>query len=396
MNKLQLFELMTNESINPETSPKVLMSNAGYAAAAVCLFLIGFFGFSLNLLVIILMCREKQLWSPLNVILFNLVVSDFAVAILGNPWTLMSAISHRWIFGRKMCTAYGFFMSLLGITSITTLTVLAFERFIIVSRPFNSKGLSRRGALFMLVGIWIYSLILTVPPLFGWGQYVNEAANISCSINWEEQSTNTMSYILFLFAFGLVVPLFVITFSYIHIIKTMKQNRLKMGRVTKAEGKVTWMVLAMIIAFLIAWSPYAILALLIQFGDASLVTPATGVIPALLAKSSICYNPIIYVGLNSQFRQSFMKLFRPKRERYNSTCETYAVGLSKFGPYSAEDVCQDKRNKPNNIKSQFEEFPLQDVSHKEGPNGSNRFGKYVVVVDNINRDNNSTSSEVDI
>lgn len=73
-----------------------------------------------------------------------------------------------------------------------------------------------------------------------------------------------------------------------------------MGQTSKAEGKVAYMVLLMIAAFLVAWTPYSVTALLAQFGDPSLVTPAAGVVPALLAKSSICYNPIIYVGLNSQ------------------------------------------------------------------------------------------------
>lgn len=38
----------------------LLMSNEGYIAAAVVLFFIGFFGFFLNLFVIVLMCKERQ------------------------------------------------------------------------------------------------------------------------------------------------------------------------------------------------------------------------------------------------------------------------------------------------------------------------------------------------
>lgn len=39
---------------------ELLMSPAGYVGAAVTLFFIGFFGFFLNLFVIFLMCKEKQ------------------------------------------------------------------------------------------------------------------------------------------------------------------------------------------------------------------------------------------------------------------------------------------------------------------------------------------------
>lgn len=78
------------------------------------------------------------------------------------------------------------------------------------------------------------------------------------------------------------------------------KNTLRVGRVNKAERQVTHMIAVMITAFLVAWTPYAILALLIQFGDPDYVSPAMGVVPALVAKSSICYNPLIYVGLNTQ------------------------------------------------------------------------------------------------
>lgn len=53
-------------------------------------------------------------------------------------------------------------------------------------------------------------------------------------------------------------------------------------------------------AFLVAWTPYSIFALSEQFGDPEMITPSLAVLPALIAKSSICYNPLIYVGMNSQ------------------------------------------------------------------------------------------------
>lgn len=69
------------------------------------------------------------------------------------------------------------------------------------------------------------------------------------------------------------------------------------------------MVGVMIVAFIVAWTPYATLALVIQFGDASNITPGLAVMPALVAKSSICYNPVIYVGLNTQVSYSYVLFF---------------------------------------------------------------------------------------
>lgn len=308
---------------NVQNDVQTLMSTEGYVVTAIVLFFIGFFGFFLNLFVIVLMLKDKQLWTPLNIILFNLVCSDFSISVLGNPWTFMSAISQKWIFGKTMCTIYGFFMAFLGILSITTLTVLSFDRYLIVAQPFKNLNLTHKSACVLVICIWLYALILTTPPLFGWGSYVNEAANISCSVNWEDRTYDSMTYIIYLFLLGLVVPIIVIGFSYMTIIVKVKANRLQSGQVTKAEGKVTKVVLVMVLAFLVAWTPYAAMALFVQFGDADLISPAMAVIPALIAKSSICYNPIIYVGLNTQFRQSWKKVFG----RYEEESCSYSMSI---------------------------------------------------------------------
>lgn len=47
-----------------------------------------------------------------------------------------------------------------------------------MSCPFSTKHLSNGHAGLLVCFIWFYSLSLTALPLFGWGEYVNEGANI--------------------------------------------------------------------------------------------------------------------------------------------------------------------------------------------------------------------------
>ena len=75
---------------------------------------------------------------------------------------------------------------------------------------------------------------------------------------------------------------------------------MRVGRRNRSEVKVTFMVAVMILAFMVAWTPYSVFALIKQFGDADSIGPGMGVLPSLFAKTSICYNPIIYVAMNSQ------------------------------------------------------------------------------------------------
>lgn len=292
--------------MNGEYAQPQHISDAIYLGAAIVLSIIGIVGFIFNTCVIFIMIRDTRLWTPQNVIIFNLATSDLAVSVLGNPVTLAAAITKGWIFGQTICVIYGFFMALFGIASITTLTVLAYDRYLMIRYPFSSSRLTKETALYAIAGIWIYAFAVTGPPLFGWNRYVNESANISCSIDWE--SGEHSNYVIYIFVFGLFLPVTVIIYSYVSLVVTVRKRAAEkiIGQATKAECRVAIMVAVMILAFLTAWMPYSVLALMIAFGDVH-ISPVVSIIPALCAKSSICWNPIIYIGLNTQFRSAWKR-----------------------------------------------------------------------------------------
>ncbi|XP_046432778.1 melanopsin-like isoform X1 [Neodiprion fabricii] len=315
-----------------------------YLVTAGVLIAIGVLGAVLNMTVIIVILRDRQtLLTPVNVVLLNLVVSvkihavcvaftsiiiigDFCVSIIGTPFPTVSAILGRWYWGYTGCLWYAWFMSTLGLASIGNLTVLAIERWLLVTRPM--RAFTIRQASYLVSGVWIYTLSLTIPPLCGWGSYGPEAGNLSCSVSWEvhDPSIGSDTYIAFLFFFGLVVPVILICWSYFEIIRTLRKVRKRAGSRGTYEAKVTKMVALMIIAFLIAWTPYSISALLAQYLQVT-SSPTVAIVPALLAKSSICYNPLIYAGMNSQFR-TVMKKFLGMSESTRPATISQHTGVS--------------------------------------------------------------------
>ena len=64
------------------------------------------------------------------------------------------------------------------------------------------------------------------------------------------------------------------------------------------ERRASLMILLMIFAFMVSWFPYTIICFFKMTGYE--VTPTISALPLLFAKSSICWNPIIYVVLNEQ------------------------------------------------------------------------------------------------
>ncbi|KPJ06626.1 Opsin-VA [Papilio machaon] len=132
------------------------------------------------------------------------------------------------------------------------------------------------------------------------------------------------AFVLFLIGFfGFFLNLMVILLMF-----KDRQNSQRLGRVNRAEARVTAMVLLMIISFTVSWTPYSLFALMEQFATEGIVSPGAGVIPALVAKSSICYDPLIYVGMNTQFRQSIKHVFSMQTKCRNS--ETKREDMNSF------------------------------------------------------------------
>nr|QYF06554.1 ciliary opsin [Macrobiotus polonicus] len=89
------------------------------------------------------------------------------------------------------------------------------------------------------------------------------------------------------------------------------------------------MIIIMVAAFLFAWMPYAVVSLIVVFGGDALINPSAAAVPAIFAKSSIVYNPIIYVLANPQVSSAFFFVsWHPSYEPLWSTREARSVSVS--------------------------------------------------------------------
>ena len=72
--------------------------------------------------------------------------------------------------------------------------------------------------------------------------------------------------------------------------------------------KTLKIVIAMTLAFFVSWFPYAFSSLLGSALGHESISPAYSMIPELMAKASVIYNPIIYVFLNAKFRLTLLNM----------------------------------------------------------------------------------------
>ena len=184
---------------------------------------------------------------------------------------------------------------------------------------------------------------------------------MSCTFDYLNVEFVSRFIMFAMFIGGFLVPVIIITFSYSLILLRLKQRRnmlslndetdskpsasvandiestqettetgkmvgsggvKRMNTVTKneqeklkssfirSEIKATKTAILSVICFICAWLPYASICILAQLSSQreEYVTPHSTSLPAMFAKSSAMYNPIIYVFTNRKFQSAIKKL----------------------------------------------------------------------------------------
>ncbi|XP_068998339.1 melanopsin-like [Embiotoca jacksoni] len=267
-----------------------------------------------NALVIYVFCRSRTLRSPSNLLVVNLAAADFLMSLTQSPVFFVASMHRRWVFGELACELYAFCGALFGITSMMTLTAIAGDRCLAITRPMALLGgLSRRRMLTVVAGVWLYSLGWSLPPFFGWSAYVPEGLQTSCSWDYMTFTAAVRTYTILLFTFVFFVPLALIGGCYFAIFQAVRRagrevRQLNCGETNKAyerlrsEWRMAKVALGVILLFVVSWSPYSVVALTATAGYAHLLTPYMNSIPAVIAKASAIHNPIIYAITHPKYR----------------------------------------------------------------------------------------------
>ncbi|XP_067312689.1 teleost multiple tissue opsin 3a [Pseudorasbora parva] len=310
----QSVNVSSEDPLEPHDIPPGL-SRTGHTVTAVCLGIILVLGCLNNLFVLLIFARFRSLWTPINLILLNISLSDILVCLFGTPFSFASSLYGKWLLGRHGCKWYGFANSLFGIVSLMSLSILSYERYAALLRATKADVSDFRRAWLCVAGSWLYSLIWTLPPFLGWSSYGPEGPGTTCSVQWHLRSTNSMSYVMCLFIFCLLLPLMLMIFCYGKILFIIKGvTKINLLTAQRRENHILLMVVTMVSCYLLCWMPYGVVALLSTFGRRELITPVTSVVPSVLAKSSTVVNPVIYVLFNNQFYRCFLAFLKCQGE----------------------------------------------------------------------------------
>ncbi|KAM9831196.1 LOW QUALITY PROTEIN: opsin 4b [Neosynchiropus ocellatus] len=302
--------------------PTVDVPDHAHYTIGVVILAVGITGIIGNFLVIYAFCRQVSLRTPSNVFIINLAITDFFMCLTQTPTFFINSMHKRWIFGKQGCEVYAFCGALFGICGMMTLTVIAVDRYVVITRPLASLGvMSRKKALSIVAAAWVYSMGWSLPPFFGWSAYVPEGLMTSCSWDYMTFTPSVRSYTMLLFIFVFFIPLAIIIFCYCRIFRAIRDTTRAVTKMNcertrdsakkfhrlRSEWKMAKIALIVILLFVISWAPYSCAALTAFAGYADLLTPYMNSVPAVIAKASAIHNPIIYAITHPKYRAAIRR-----------------------------------------------------------------------------------------
>ncbi|XP_012989734.1 LOW QUALITY PROTEIN: vertebrate ancient long opsin a [Esox lucius] len=315
---------MYKPDADPFSGPVTNLAPWNFVVLATLMFIVTSLSLFENFTVMLATYKFKQLRQPLNYIIVNLSLADFLVSLTGGVISFVTNAKGYFFLGKWACVLEGFAVTYFGIVAMWSLAVLSFERFFVICRPLGNIRLRGKHAALGLLFVWTFSFIWTIPPVFGWCSYTPSKIGTTCEPNWYSDNISNHTYIITFFITCFIMPLGVIVYSYGKLLqKLRKVSHGRLGNAKKPDRQVTRMVVVMIVAYLVGWTPYAAFSIIVTICPTIYLDPRLAAAPAFFSKTAACYNPVIYVFMNKQFRKCLIQLFtgKPMPENTNATSE---------------------------------------------------------------------------
>ncbi|XP_075831119.1 olfactory receptor 4D10-like [Microtus pennsylvanicus] len=126
-----------------------------------------------NLLIMVTVTCEPRLHTPMYFLLRNLSVADICFSSITAPKVLVDLLSDRKSISFNGCLTQMFFFHLIGGVDVISLSVMALDRYVAISKPLHYVTIMSRGCCMgLIVASWVggfthsivqISLLLTLP-----------------------------------------------------------------------------------------------------------------------------------------------------------------------------------------------------------------------------------------
>uniref|UniRef100_A0A8C5KJU0 Olfactory receptor n=1 Tax=Jaculus jaculus TaxID=51337 RepID=A0A8C5KJU0_JACJA len=116
-----------------------------------------------NLLIMVTVTCEPRLHTPMYFLLRNLSVADICFSTVTAPRVLVDLLSHRKTISFDGCFTQMFFFHLIGGVDIFSLSVMALDRYVAISKPLHYVTIMSRGrCIGFIVASWVGGFVHSI------------------------------------------------------------------------------------------------------------------------------------------------------------------------------------------------------------------------------------------
>lgn len=245
--------------------------------------------------------------------ILNLAFADLIMACVAVPITPWYTFSGDWIFGRVLCNIFAASQGVSVYMSTFTLTCIALDRYYTIFHKHGTSQSSATMTALVVTSVDIAAILFVLPYSLSMRVYGTEDGITVCEEEWTVPE-HRVYFGIFTNIIQFVLPFFVIILCYIKIGIKMKGRessninscRSESSKAALAEKnkKLHMMLISMVVIFGICWFPINFINVVHDIFSIECwsLYYFTFFMCHLVAMSSVCYNPIIYVWTNSEFR----------------------------------------------------------------------------------------------
>ena len=263
-----------------------------------------------NLLVVYVVNKDCRLKSVTNIFIHNLALTDISMASLHLSFWVTSLYTGTWIFSEKWCEFQAAIQFTLGIASILNMGLISFNRYFRVVKPalYSKIFASKRMARVYCALVWVASLLLATPPLYGWGKMAYHPYFAVCSFTWEIQYISYAILVVGGVVNGTTLAIF---YSYYKIYKTLKESTRNLNAHGIEDGRHRTDIrllktsFTVVCVFVMTWGPVSVIVIVETVG--CFIPSRIFLAVIFLMFTSSLANPIVYGIMNPQFQAAFKR-----------------------------------------------------------------------------------------
>ncbi|XP_066291045.1 somatostatin receptor type 2-like [Branchiostoma lanceolatum] len=270
-----------------------------------------------NSLVITVVLRFEKMKTVANIYILNLAIAD-ELFMLSLPFFVVSILLVDWPFGDVMCRVVLSVDAMNMFTSCCCITAMSVDRYLAIVYPMKSlRWRTPCRAKLTCLCIWLAScaIICPVPYFAGVETFVDTTG---CMLKWPDDSWDR-AWIVYCIILGFLLPVVVITFCSVKIAQALgrQSNQLffegdvklsasRRQQETRRKHKVTKMILAVIVTFVVCWLPFYVGQIVNLVAELPPTKVLMGVYNFILCLSYVnsCVNPFIYFLVSESFRKN--------------------------------------------------------------------------------------------